>query len=474
MTLKADAAGEASRPQTMFFRSLQVDAHWDTWMYDHEGTFYLFYLITEYSPGEGFGVATSADGVTWTDHGCALQASEKMEIYLGTGAVWKAADFATSGRFVCNYSEHWREDGEPPQQCIFFAWSVDLIHWTKYGDDPMFRVNERFYRKPGRWDCIFAIPAAGGGYYGYWTANPLDHVGFGFGRSDDGIHWEALHPPVLDWGGEAVPEHMEAGAVERIRGKYYAMTGQPGRTIRTMIAERAEGPFRVAAKNYRLLENSGSHPHTYFARFFRTPDELLVNHHAIPRFKNEYGRPSCYFAPIKKAVVDDQGTLWLTYWPGNDALKKTPLELQFAGGQAGADDAVRLSGSRLPVEDGVVLEGTLELPDASVTETQRSGLYIESGENQGSYILIGPGGETEFGIMRLPGGEREREDIMKRERVFAGEAQFRLLLKHAVLELYLDDLYMQSYGLLDEATGRIGLLGTAQGIRDLRAWKAVF
>ena len=148
--------------------------------------------------------------------------------------------------------------------------------------------------------------------------------------------------------------------------------------------------------------------------------------------------------------------------------------MQFAGGQAGADDAVRLSGSRLPVEDGVVLEGTLKLPDASVTETQRSGLYIESGENQGSYILIGPGGETEFGIMRLPGGEREREDIMNRERVFAGEAQFRLLLKHAVLKLYLDDLYMQSYGLLDEATGRIGLLGTAQGIRDLRAWKAVF
>ena len=100
MTLKADAAGEAGRPQSMFFRSLQVDAHWDTWMYDHEGMFYLFYLITEYSPGEGFGVATSADGVTWTDHGCALQASEKMEIYLGTGAVWKAADFATSGRFL--------------------------------------------------------------------------------------------------------------------------------------------------------------------------------------------------------------------------------------------------------------------------------------------------------------------------------------------------------------------------------------
>ena len=113
--------------------------------------------------------------------------------------------------------------------------------------------------------------------------------------------------------------------------------------------------------------------------------------------------------------------------------------MQFARGQTGADDAVRL-GSRLPVEDGVVLEGTL--PDASVTETQRSGLYIESGPSG----LLHPD-RTRRGDRvwnRLPGGEREREDIMNRERVFAGEAQFRLLLKHAVLELYIDDLYMQS------------------------------
>ena len=39
--------------QSMFFKSEGVDAHWDTWMYFHEGTYYLFYLITDYSPGEG-------------------------------------------------------------------------------------------------------------------------------------------------------------------------------------------------------------------------------------------------------------------------------------------------------------------------------------------------------------------------------------------------------------------------------------
>ncbi len=117
--------------QSMFFKSKGVDAHWDTWMFYHEGTFYLFYLITEYSPGEGFGLATSPDGVTWTDHGWAIKASDKMVTYLGTGAVWKSPDFDSSGRFICNYSE-WRveEDGRQTQN-IFFAWSEDLMNWTK-------------------------------------------------------------------------------------------------------------------------------------------------------------------------------------------------------------------------------------------------------------------------------------------------------------------------------------------------------
>ena len=132
--------------QSMFFKSKGVDAHWDTWMFYHEGTYYLFYLITEYSPGEGFGLATSPDGVTWTDHGWAIKASDKMVTYLGTGAVWKSPDFDSSGRFICNYSE-WRveEDGRQTQN-IFFAWSEDLMNWTKFGDDHIFKVEHPLLR----------------------------------------------------------------------------------------------------------------------------------------------------------------------------------------------------------------------------------------------------------------------------------------------------------------------------------------
>ena len=98
----------------MIFKSEQVAAQWDTWCYHHAGTWYLYYLITESSAGEGFGVATSADGVHWEDHGWAIRASDDMVRYLGTGSVWR--DPAADGRFLCNYSE-WRPDdeGEPRQ-----------------------------------------------------------------------------------------------------------------------------------------------------------------------------------------------------------------------------------------------------------------------------------------------------------------------------------------------------------------------
>ena len=56
----------------LMLRSAAVAAHWDTWGFFDEdsGTYYAFSLVTEISPGEGFIVASSKDGVRWRDHGC--------------------------------------------------------------------------------------------------------------------------------------------------------------------------------------------------------------------------------------------------------------------------------------------------------------------------------------------------------------------------------------------------------------------
>ena len=457
-----------AEPQRMFFRSEQVEAHWDTWMYYHEGTYYLYYLITEHSPGEGFGVATSDDGVSWTDHGWALRASDKMVTYLGTGAVWRNTDAAKGGRFICNYSE-WRREGDRETQNILFAWSDDLIHWTKYGDDNMFRIDTRWYEQDGRWDCIYPLCRPEGGYYGYWTATPRDRVGFGFGQSEDGLCWEALPAPLLDWAEVEPPTTMEAGATEEFGGRYYAITGQPGGRMRTMIADIPAGPFKVAPRNYGLMENSGALRYTYFARFLRTLDGVLVNHQAIPRFQNEHGRPLCYFAPLKRAYVDQQGTLWLRYWEGNDQLKKRHIALHWVE----TGENIRVAQRALDTRAGVVLEGTIQLPQSDVAGAG-PGLYIEYGERLGTAILVGPEGVTEFGPMQLSGQhetvETTVEDTMAREWPFGESVRFRLLLKDSVLEFYMDDVYIQSYSMLGEATGRIGLLG-AEAVADTMVWQ---
>ena len=63
----------------LMFQSHAVHSQWDTWAFNENGTYYVYYLVTENSPGEGFGVATSPDGQTWTDHGFVFHAPSWRE-----------------------------------------------------------------------------------------------------------------------------------------------------------------------------------------------------------------------------------------------------------------------------------------------------------------------------------------------------------------------------------------------------------
>ena len=69
----------------------------------------------------------------------------------------------------------------------------------------------------------------------------------------------------------------EVGAIEKIGQRYYMMFGVGGIMV-TLVSDSPQGPFKAAKKNYRLLTG-----HTYFSRFFRVPDGVLVNHHSIAR-----------------------------------------------------------------------------------------------------------------------------------------------------------------------------------------------
>ena len=442
----------------MIFRSEQVKAQWDTWVYFHQGTYYLYYLITEDSPGEGFGVATSADGVHWHDHGWALHASDQMLRYLGTGAVWKSADFDTTSRFICNYSEHREEQDGTITQNILFAWSTDLIHWTKYGDDQLFRVDTQHYQRLGRWDCIYPIPHPEGGYYGTWTATPKGHKGVGVGYSSDGLTWVALDPP------EVTPGVDEAGAFSSMGDKIFAMFGASGEMI-SYVADRVTGPYRRAAKNALLLRKG----HTYFSRFLPTPDGLLVNHHAMSGSMH-YGRqarPVTYAAPFKRAMVDAEGTLRFLYWEGNEAIKGPEVKTV----RRPATTLVTFLTDAKDFGQGIVVEGMLQLNES---DESVPGLYLHV-DNAGYAVRVLGDGLVEMGPMDPFGGHWKAGQTVDREWSFGSPAHFRLLARRGMLEFYLDDHFIECYtmGCPDGEKVRLGIFGNMADnvVTDLKTWQ---
>jgi len=433
--------------QLLFYkaRSRQTGNMWDTWLYDHRGIHHLFYLARRGPRWDNISMATSPDGVHWKELGPILEKGEGVT-WMGTGSTWKSPRHEEEGKFYLNFSE-WRG----PRQTIFFAESTDLIHWKRLGDELEFRQDTRWYRENGRWDCIYTIPRPGGGLYGYWTATPKARGRFGFGRSLDGVRWEALEPPETPGVGEG-----EVGAVEKIGGRYYLMFGTGGIMV-TLVGERPEGPFRPAEKNYRLLSG-----HTYFSRFYPTHLGLLANHHSIAR------NGQVYMGTLKTATLDAGGTLRLGWWRGNDRLKLDAQKVEMVAAGKGGGSPVLLLEPVLDTGAGAILEGTLHLS----REGKPAGIYIEHGEGRGSAILIGPGGVAELGSIRPDGSGFRVEKRVDRQMDSGEMPSFRLLLKHSLLEFYLRDVLMECFSLPGRATGRIGLIRGRDREERPKSWRA--
>ena len=416
----------------MIFQTKRFSASWDTWMYYHDGLYYLYYLITEKCGGEGFGVASSPDGVHWDDHGAAILASDKMVNYLGTGSVWKSAHSDYAGKFFCNYSE-WRKVGDEVRQNILFAVSDDLIHWEKFGDEHMFSPDTAFYkeftREMARWDCIYAIPKSGGGYYGIWTASPKAFIGIGLGESDDGLSWRALPSPEITLGALAASggDELESGAICFHEGLYYMMLGNIHlpEGVMTYTASDPKGPWMPMEKNNVMFSNR-SFLHVYFPRLFDSPDGLLCNFHSLERANNEHGRPITWLTPIKQAVFDTEGTMRLKYRKNNDIAKGSPTD---------------------SVSANCIVEGVLA-GDAMT-------LVLENSKNV--RVVFGDGG-----VVRYYRGQDIIEEY-QRDIALSPRTHIRIMIRCGMTEIYANDWYIGNY------TAESDLAGI-EGLAEMRVW----
>ena len=488
----------APEVQTMFYRPYRRDTGrmWDTWLALDGDAYYLFTLANAGRAWDNISMAVSSDGVHWRERGPVLHKAADA-VWMGTGHTWRSPQSGGAAKFQLNFSE-WRGDDKTGQQTIFFAESPDLLHWKRSDRRFEFLPNPRWYEtgraNASRWDCIYAIPRPGGGLFGYWTANPKGRIGFGFGESLDGVAWRALPPPAIDW-----TNGCEAGAVEKIGDRYHLMLGSGAEGHHGMfafVADRPEGPFVRAKKNFRLLTSQG-HGNTYFARFFRTPGGVLVNHHSIAR------NGMVHFGLLKRASPDRDGALRLRWWEGNERLKHQPVPVVmravagsgsaqgatgsthdatgFASvsaehGQSPRHPTVGLLSQPLDAREGFVLEGTLPSPAAEAAPT---GLYVEhaSADNRkpadGTAILLGATGVVEIGTLDPRDGKFQVQNRIERDMAFAPTPHFRLVLKDSLLEFYLNDVLIQCYSLPAAAGGRIGAIQPpgASAAGDWKAWR---
>jgi predicted GH43/DUF377 family glycosyl hydrolase len=419
---------------------------WDTWLYWHNGAYYMYYIAGPMGGWDAHEIAVSPDGVHWDYHGVAVKPRPRTA-WIGTGHVWKAPAFEQTGRWILNYSE-WVGD----KQDIMFASSPDLLHWTKVEESLRFVQDTRWYKEKGRWDCIDAIQGDDGWLYGYFTADPdpakvnYPHCGFGFARSKDGIRWEAQPP---------VPGNMngEFGGIQKVGDQYY-ITMSEGRVG---VGPSPKGPFVGQTKNLNIFGGD-----IYFPRFFHTaPQGPLMNHF--------YTGGPIYAAPLKAISIDQERILRLVWWPGNEKLKaaRIPVTLRPPEGP------IQWLEDRIDANQTTVIEGIVGLPGPGQPALALRGLLINQGNDTAECVAFEET-QTVFGKVGLDAQPMKLtvRQTVRRDLNFGPSQRFRILLNRDLMEVYVND-YLTIQARVRN-TGRLGWLTgeDPRGIESLQSWRS--
>ncbi len=482
----------------------------------HEGRFYLFSMFTlgDEAGFRNVWLATSSDGVHWEHVGPVIKDAPFN--------IWAMSVHRVGDRFIMNHGSFTR----PGVQNVIRFWeSPDLVHWTFRGMEADLSPDPRWYHPDSRLDCMSVVPVDEDGqrrYYGYATGPG------GFLVSEDGLRWEGLPQPQVDW--DTVPPPptppdeggFEVGGCQAIDGRYYLVggwfnyMGATGYGVYTLMADHPRGPFRADAAAYRLCGNS----HRWvalWARFCPTLDETLVNGYMYSGYTYETGET--WLPPLKRAVVDGGGHLRLAYWNGNEALKGESLPVDLGTCQcvypraAGSNDlcvgtaervqlqaqpernsilridvptTIAVLDQPLDFQQGVVVEGTLQATCRDRRLVAPSvGLYLEEKSGEGTALLLHSFGRTEIGRLTLS----DRPELQVEDEIGPHCAApagltphvnhaFRLLARRNMFELYLDDQLVQTFN-TTHVPGGIGLTPVRLGfiaqngeaiVESLKVW----
>lgn len=443
-------SAKVSAAQAGFFTPMRKGQIWDTWLYCHEGKYYMYYLAGHPGKWDGHELATSEDGVHWKEYGVMVKPRAGVT-WMGTGHIWKSPDFDKTHQWIMNYSE-WFGD----KQDIMFVTSTDLLNWTKVDEKRRFVQDVRWYKEKGRWDCIDAIQRADGGLYGYFTADPDETkvkyrpCGFGFAESKDGIVWTALPPVEGDIAGEF-------GGIQKIGAKHYILISEG----RVAVGDKPEGPFRAQKKNPNAF---GAGCDIYFPRFFHTaPGGPLVNHF--------YTGEAVFAAPLKDVEIDREGVLRLKWWKNNDKLKAKPVETKLVAAGKQYASSLRMLDMKLDLSRTHVVEGTLGEAPQPAADGGKRGIFLDQGNGQGQCLLVARDA-VQFGEIKADGSDLKVLQTSNRDLDLGPTLKFRLVIRGDMMELYVNDYLMNLKRV--RCNGQIGFSGADRegAFTDIRVWQS--
>ncbi len=392
----------------------------------HDGTaFYAFFNTTDVNASPrayGLDIARSNDGVHWE-----FIARDLIPIrgaHAGYG-ILNAGDRVFYYPTVTDKNRH-----------IHFKIyaSGDYLHWEHLGDEYDVEPDPRWYA--ARWEEICILRVREGGhdvYYGYISAEVRDDVSqssLGVLKSYDGVSWEVLPPPVVDWQGLPA-QHTEVNFCEKIDGRYYLALNcrlhfdSYGYSSYTFVADSPTGPFVADLPAFRLTGTT-SRDITWLAHPLHAPDGLLIALWLSARQELEIPSRSMGIGPLKRLVVE-RGHLRVAWWEGNEAAKGREIDVPIgrsgwvhpaaavrgehdsmeAGGggltlSAGRDGGIAWLDARFDAARGFLVEGRVVATvhqgrAATHQKGAAAGFVLEDGDGKGYAIIADALGRTRGG-----------------------------------------------------------------------------
>ncbi|HUT09866.1 MAG TPA: hypothetical protein VMY42_05185 [Thermoguttaceae bacterium] len=225
------------------------------------------------------------------------------------------------------------------------------------------------------------------------------------------------------------------------------------------LVQRAR-PFYGQKKNHNVF---GHDCDIYFTRFFHNaPGGPLVNHF--------YTKGPVFAAPLKAVEVDHEGILRLKWWKNNDKLKAKRIETELAAVEDGYAASIRMFDVKLPRDKVHVIEGMLGPTKAEQAGGMKRGIFFDHGDGHGEFLAFGPD-STSFGDMNADGSNSRVHQTCNREIDFGPTRTFRLVIKHNMMELYINDYLMNLKRV--KWNGHIGLIGADNNaLQNIDVWQS--